>query len=286
MKFFSKQKNIDPSEAILIASDPRSGSTWLSEILNTIPKSLVIDEPLHLEQSPELKNLKFYWRQHIPKGTDWEEARDYFRKLFSGKLINPYSSKGLFKTSAASQLIVKTIRAKLLLPWLCKAFDFKYKPIVLVRHPMAVIASLKNHHAFDYPFKPIDLTEITYSEVLNDHQDFLESLRTNAEQQLAWWCISNKYLSDQTDPQWLTVKYEDLITDYEGTLRRIFNTWDLDMPKTLLNKKDIPSASTEKKQIEKNIQLLSWKEKLTKEEKLRYQQILDHFKINYNTLYT
>ena len=286
LKLISNRKKLNPNEVILIVSDPRSGSTWLSEVLQSLPRSLVIDEPLHIKQSLELVKLNFSWRQHIPRGAEWPEAYTFFSNLFSGKQISPYSTKGIRRAYSAKQLIIKSIRAKLLLPWLCDQFDFKYKPIVLVRHPMATIVSLKEHQAFNYPFKPFTKAPSRYSDVFDPFMPFLSELKTNAEQQLALWCISNKYLSQQNAQNWLVIKYEDLLTDFENTLMYIFNNWGINRPEHMMQKKNIPSSSTSKEIIEEQVQLNDWTKKISEEELMSYQKILDYFSVDYDTLYT
>ena len=102
---------MDPNQVILIVSDPRSGSTWLSEVLSTINQSYIIDEPLHINNVHELKALKFEWRQHIPVNRNWPAAKQFFKNLFSGKINNPSISKlGSAKngqTSAVGSLKIK-----------------------------------------------------------------------------------------------------------------------------------------------------------------------------------
>ena len=74
----SKFKQIDPLNAISLFCDPRGGSTWLAETLNTIAYSTIIDEPLHLKNMKSLQKMDFSWRQYIPEDADWPEATSFF----------------------------------------------------------------------------------------------------------------------------------------------------------------------------------------------------------------
>ena len=269
----------------MIASDPRSGSTWLSEIISSIPGSFIIDEPLHLNNVKEIKPLNFSWRQHIPREKKWPAAKSFFKKLFKGQILNPHIAKGYKTTSEANQLIVKTIRAKLLLPWLCKQFDFKYKPIVLVRHPLAMIVSLKKHDSFNYPFERFTLPQSRYSDFLKPHLDFLITLESNEEQQLALWCIANSYLSSLNEGNWVVVRYEELINDYNKTIKRIFDIWELALPSGIDQAKSKASRSTTKNEFKKEEQLNSWQDILSDNEIAKYNEILNYFNVDYFKLY-
>lgn len=59
---------INPKNTILIFSNPRGGSTWLAEILNSIP-SLAI-EPLKLGKLKEFNKLNFCRYQPIPENAN------------------------------------------------------------------------------------------------------------------------------------------------------------------------------------------------------------------------
>ncbi len=78
-------KNFAPQSAISLFCDPRGGSTWLAETLNCIPKSTIIDEPLHLGNIKKNSHLKFGWRQYIPEEEPWPLAKQYISKVLRGK---------------------------------------------------------------------------------------------------------------------------------------------------------------------------------------------------------
>ncbi len=59
-KVISLFKNLKPENAISLFCDPRGGSTWLAETLNTIAGSIIIDEPLHLRNIKNWKTWAFH----------------------------------------------------------------------------------------------------------------------------------------------------------------------------------------------------------------------------------
>jgi len=277
-------KNFNPEESKLIISDPRSGGTWLAELLNCIPHSLLIDEPLNLTNNRALEKLNFSWRQYIPENTDWNEAKTYFQHLFSGKKIDHKYSKLNFSSLKAKSLIFKFIRAKGLLPFILKNFEFKYRPIVLLRNPYAIMASLKNHHAFNYKFREFEIPDSRYMDFLENDLAFLKSLKTNEEQQLAWWCINNSILKESSSKDWILLNYEDLITNFTESMKLIFSNWSLPIPDSLWQNQFRVSSSSNKTEITTDNQLNGWKHQLSKEEIDRYKLVLNYFEIDYEKL--
>ena len=139
----SQFKHFQPSSNFLIFSEPRGGSTWLSQMIRTIPKTAVIWEPINPRIYSELRGMKFGWRQFIPDNEVWPEAEDFLLQILSGKKLSYHttSHSNIDQFINAERLIIKFCRGHAILPWLTKRFDLKFKPIYLVRHPFAVVSS-------------------------------------------------------------------------------------------------------------------------------------------------
>src|SRR5690606_8614167 len=117
----------DPNKARIICGDPRGGTTWLAQLLNQLPGSALIWEPLAVSEVREVNALNFQWRQFIPQNESWPEARALMERILSGRLLSPYlcqqTTPGQFRH--ASHLLIKFCRANQLLPWLTKQFNFE-----------------------------------------------------------------------------------------------------------------------------------------------------------------
>ena len=87
ISLFSKFRKNRAEDQILIFSDPRGGSTWLTEIIKSIPNTAIIWEPLHLKYIHQLRELNFGWRQYIPEEVDWPQAKLLFTKIIEGKVL-------------------------------------------------------------------------------------------------------------------------------------------------------------------------------------------------------
>lgn len=237
---------VDPTKALLLFASPRGGSTWLEEMLATIPRTATIWEPLDRVRNPEVGKLGFWARQHIPEDADWPEAEQMFMRLFSGQLLSPYltSSTTPAMLASAERLVVKFVRGNLLLPWVTERFELP-KPVLLVRHPCAVVASMKafgawDKNSFEQPPRH------RYDGVVRQISDIIGPIHHFEEHLARVWCINNAWIlgHPRNGLDWTTVTYEELVLNTEPTLRRIFSAWQMTVPREALEIARRPSRTT------------------------------------------
>src|SRR4051812_7641543 len=106
-------------DAVVVASSPRSGSTWLGQILSAIPGSAILFEPMHLKYVPEAVEAGFSWRTYVPPETRWPQGKAFLTQVFDGRVLNWWTTQEMTLRSALSArfLVVKFVRATRLLPW-------------------------------------------------------------------------------------------------------------------------------------------------------------------------
>ncbi len=243
-----QQMQADPSKAILLFASPRGGSTWLEEMLATIPRTATIWEPLDLDRGTGPRELDLAWRQHIPEGTRWPEAEELFSRLLSGKVLSPYLAQATTPAElrAADRLIVKLVRGHLLLPWLVERFPLP-KPVLLVRHPCAVVASMIKHGAWDaHPIPPPRPASHRHDELMIHYHDIAGPITTKEEYLAFIWCSTHAYLlkNPLNDKAWTTITYEELLLDTEATLKKVFTPWGMPVPQEALEISKRPSRTT------------------------------------------
>ena len=130
-----------------------------------------------------LRKIGFSWRQFIPEHEKWDDAKIAIHSIMNGKTLN-YALCNLNsvpETLKANQIILKFIRGKALLPWYVNQFKLKFKPLVLIRHPFAIAASLLKHPAWSYDFKRFEIPNSPYNHFYKTHFRFLASLQTKEE---------------------------------------------------------------------------------------------------------
>lgn len=253
-------------------------------MLNKLNGSAIVYEPLNLDTAPELIKMGFTWRQHIPASKNWIEARRYFSRIFNGERVGGQlflERKFLF--TFCHTLIYKIIRGKLMLKWFLENFEIHNKPIFLIRHPIAVIESMRQHPSWNYDFSRFIVPECKNPEIYIKNEAFFQSLNTKQEQLLAFWCIGNQeMLNDKVlMKEFIIVFYEDLIAEPKTVVQKIFAEFSIPLPDTIFSELQRPSKSSNQTQeIKFKDQIGKWKKSLSLEELQRYQFILDHFKIN------
>lgn len=124
-------------EAIWLVSDGRSGSTWLSDLINSDRAYRELFEPFHPHIVNKARHFALF--QYLrPEDTN-SPAGEFLRLVFSGKfkhLRSDVSKPRLFYKG----LLVKDIFAHLLMPWVNQNISH-VKKILLIRNPFAVALS-------------------------------------------------------------------------------------------------------------------------------------------------
>lgn len=279
-------RSFNPAGNILIFSSPRSGSTWLAELINTLPNSVILWEPLHLRKVKEFRELGFDWRQHIPEDEQWKEAEEVFRELLKGKLLNSWMSSKDFplKFCRADRMIIKFVRANGMLPWLTKTFEFEKEPVFLLRHPFAVVASQMKEGSWDNKSEGFQVPGMPFNSIFREHAPFLSTLKSKEEGIVANWCINNKIVltNKRNGKDWIVLHYENLLLKPEEELQRIFNRWNLPMPEGILNNITKASSTTQEPTFQKDLeaQLSKWQVFFKDEQIEQLQKVLDYFEID------
>ena len=276
--------DFDPEQNLYVFSDPRGGSTWLHEIVSCVPRTAPLWEPLHPHHAPALARLGFSWRQYIPQSDDWPEARAALERTLRGRALNSWSAKGPLRAyREADRLAVKVCRGNALLPWLARQFDFAFAPILLVRHPFAVVASQKAWGAWKHEkFSGVDPDGLDPETPFGRHAAFLTEIETWEEYRTAVWCATTGHALQVPDPRWLTVHYEHLLEDPEPEVNRLFGEWGLPVPESTPNGLHTPSAMASRTlRSSADEQVTKWTRAFTPDEVRRMAAVLDEFGVTH-----
>ena len=299
---FINKKKVNQKDTIIIVGTPRSGSTWLMEILETIPEYTYLFEPINPIYCPEAFNIGFKSRHYIAIDKDWPEAEEYLKRVFTGQVfghLDPYKLKYkvMRRRVFADKLIVKFIKFNRMLPWASNRFQLRGK-FFIIRHPCAVIASQLKTDIFGYhpTSPPIKGIFPTHKQIIEEASqiDFLDSsllkkiktYKTKEEMLAVVWCLDN--LVPLTSPKphpWTTVIYEKLVKDGKREISRIFKEINEEIPESALKQLREPSMLTMKsdeKYLENtNKQLSKWKKYLSKKQISRILSIVEEFGLDF-----
>jgi hypothetical protein len=128
-----------PAQTTVLYSSGRSGSTWLSEILGSVPRTRLIFEPFHPHRG--LAELADYRYRYIEPGRDVPVLEAVYDAILNGKRATPWTEHLNSPTTMIyKRRLVKLVRANLLFPWLVNRYPDQ-KHVLLLRHPAAVVLS-------------------------------------------------------------------------------------------------------------------------------------------------
>lgn len=235
----------DIGNTIVISGAPRTGTSWLAEILHTIPRSSILSEPIRADVDPELKSLGFSGRTYIPPEADRPEAEQWMIRLLSGRILNYNTSHTtLREIIRCKHHIIKFIRANRLLRWMAEKFPIR-PPILLIRHPCAVVASQMRYEGWKN-----DMCVQVDSRFLEAYQwvkDILPDIETQEEVFAVTWCMDYfAVLSTPKPHPWILLTYEKLVNQGEEELQRIFNALEIELAGDAVKRLKMPSWSSRK----------------------------------------
>lgn len=292
-------------EVLLLTGSARSGTTWVMELLEEIPGTCHIMEPFAREKIPppsDPRRFKEIARCNFGLGfrpylslEEENPALETFLCHLMGRL-NSFPSWGLGishfslpeiieRYSSPKRLIVKCTRAQRLLPWILRRFSTK--SILLMRHPLAVVASQLHH-----PYWQHDLVDkehpIITKEVERDYPDLVEyaaGLVHIEEKLAATWCFDYLIPLENWDNcrDALLVTYEQLVTEPESVLDAMQDYIGIEFPKTVFHKLGKPSAATVEDSLVMSGMnpLTTWQDRLSSEEISRTLRVVEGFGLSF-----
>ncbi len=280
---FLRAKKFDAKSSMIIFSEPRGGSTWLMEILSRLPKTAAIFEPFHSHYGA----LESYtWGNHKKTTDTWPEGKDAIVDILNVNNLDSYQLERSpwYEYLFAKKFVFKSVMGTPIMPWIIENFEFQFKPIYILRHPLSVASStLENLYMRDRTINVDHKWEPTgYNKALfNKHRDLFTEDANTMDTLIARWCINNHYALQQNQ-KWITIHYEHMLLQPKQTLAKIFKEWKFDLPKDIQNNLDIPSHSDFKKDFrkDKNEQLQKWINRYSEKELSHFQSILDRFEID------
>ena len=209
----------DYSDSVFLAGSGRSGTTWLSEIVNHDNEYHYIFEPFYPDKVDVCKN--FRRKQYLRPADRREEFLKPARYIFSGRVRSLWTDR-FNKKLLVRRRLIKDIRANLLIGWIRS--NFPEMPLVLLlRHPCAVTSS---RLALGWK----DILDDTLGQT-NLIEDFLAPFETEIraakgdfERSIFLWCIENYVPLRQLGKEdLLLIFYEDLCVAPENEIRRLFS---------------------------------------------------------------
>jgi hypothetical protein len=304
-----KGKKIDSRDTILIVGSPRSGTTWVMNILSTLPGYTYLFEPLNPMWFPESFEVGFRSRTYVPHDCTWPDGEQYLKNIFEGKhahlpiksnplsdVLQGFSLTTFVKYLWNDKLIVKSVNMNRMLPWVAQHFHLR-GIVCIVRHPCAVVASqlkagLCGYRTAAPPYIDVFPTLDTLMDEVNEIDglsnnvvNLLKKISTREEILATVWCLDNyAVLSQPTSNLWDLVVYENLLQKKEE-LEHLFSTLgEKKIPRLAFHRYKQPSVVTtkeSKRDLRRPDQHLSqWKTYLSEKQIERILRVVTAFDID------
>jgi Sulfotransferase family len=279
---------------IFIFSAPRSGSTYLLELLSIEPGMKVYDEPESISKPAARRELGV---------ANWEDAtilqkREVVYKQYFTKLINnqiPELNTPMYRRTG--RLFTNRVAFKVLhggediVPWFAETFGAYV--VILVRHPIATSLSHEQ-----LPRLPYFIQQESVRRRLNETQlRVIEGIIRNGnhfEKGILNWCLQYMFvLGPDRDADWAIISYEDLVTRPRETINYLSQKLNLRCAHRMLagqNRPSISSVLSTQKMLadlergklgDRRVLIERWKAQVDDSMERRVFELLDLFEIDF-----
>jgi hypothetical protein len=229
---------------VFLLSSGRSGSTWLTRMLESLPSTRTIFEPFHAKRGYQA--LAPYRYRYLPPDETDRVLRDTLADVLSGRQRSVWSDQfNPLRPATYRRRLVKEVRINVLAPWLTRAFP-EARFLFLVRHPIPLaLSQLKGGWA-------LSSRRLYQQSELADHYD-LHKLNefgwpTNGFESLVlFWAVENlvaRQCAEQSGS--MLVRYEDLVLHPQRSLEGIERHIGAELPSSARHRFSETSWSSRK----------------------------------------
>jgi Sulfotransferase family len=232
----------DHRDSVFLAGSGRSGTTWLSEVINHSGGYHYVFEPFNPARVGAFGHFRS--KQYLRPDDTREEFLKPASLALTGALKSSWTDR-FNRALVARRRLIKDIRANLLLGWM--RANFPDMPIVLLlRHPCAVVASrlaLGWKDNLSETMEQQDLVE----DFLLPMETGIHAARDAFERHLILWCIDNYVPLRQFAPGEIHLTfYENLLISPEAELQSLFTFLGEDLDDRTCDRLDRPSPLSRK----------------------------------------
>ena len=176
----------DHRSSVFLAGSGRSGTTWVSEIVNHRNGYRLLFEPFHPGKVAICEGYRR--KQYLRPDDRREEYLEPARRILTGGLRDFWTDR-FNRKFVAKRRLIKDIRANLLLGWMHA--NFPEMPLVLLlRHPCAVAASRLALGWRDNLSETMEQEELV-EDFLGPVEAEIRAAREGFERHIFLWCIEN-----------------------------------------------------------------------------------------------
>jgi len=275
---------IPVEETFIIAGSNRSGTTWLQEVIASLPNTVTSFEPLHVDAVSKAASAGFHKLKYCDHDAEWSSGREYLQRVLTGQEWNSYTAalNPIRDCFQPQNLVVKFIHANGIIEWMTNQFPTR-KPVVVIRHPCAVLSSVL-HLKWDNSYLRDTLMQSELVQSSTPLMSYVETLTTPLEQLAARWCLENAPLFRMANPDCIhRITYESLVSRGPTALMELFQAWNIDPPQALAETFAKESTLSAQNRNYDNAQhrLSKWKSERTIQETTTILRVLNDFGLDF-----
>lgn len=276
--------NYTPEQSIVLLGGPRSGTTWLAELLCTIPDTALMFEPLYLPKVKAARKAGVDWHTFLLPQEQWPQGEAFCRQILTGKVLNGWTTSFMPMQRAIRprRWVIKLVRANMMLGWMLETFPF-LRPALLIRHPCSTILSMRQQGWPQITYPP----RLKKFEAAFPHVETLRSTwRHPVEYAAALWCMSYMAaLLTAPRDRYALVSFERMVRKGEEEIRRLFAFLKCDLPPEALARLRRYSQMTKKDSpmYKGGDPLSKWRDALSAEEVRMILDVVKQFGMDFYT---
>jgi hypothetical protein len=278
-----------PSSApnVFIFSTPRSGSTWVEELIWSQPGFKSCDEPLNLRNPLVRRSLGIDDWRTLYGGDAQSYLEPYFRAFCEGRLgfLNPNPLRKYYRP-LTYRIVFKVLHGgEDRINWFRDTYNGRI--VLLIRHPIPVALSREVHPRLDTfvngPYRA------HFADGLITHARRIFERGTDLERGVLSWCFQNALPLREATDDWVVVSYEQMVLDPAPAIKALAHKLDLPRPDRMLKRLTVPSAVKPKSDPETQRMLENeerealvgkWRRRVSGEQEGQAMQILEVFGID------
>ncbi|MEM7031752.1 MAG: sulfotransferase [Chloroflexota bacterium] len=271
----------DYKRTVFLSGTEKSGTTWLSDIINYKNEYRYVFEPFWPLKVPICHG--FHAQQYLRPENDDPYFVETATQILSGKIRNSWTDK-YHRRFMANQRLIKDVRTNLFLKWLHVHFP-DMPNILMLRHPCAVARSQLRRTEWKPSLKDEFLAQDTLvDDFLHPFVKHIEQAKPGFETFVFRWCIQNYVPLKQFKPGEIhLIFYEDLCNEPKAEIDRLFKYMGRDYDETVYQNIRKPSpVSREESAIMSGGSLIDgWRKQITSDQIAQAVDILGLFGLDY-----
>jgi hypothetical protein len=280
-RHFYRELNHDINNSILIAGVARSGTTWLADLIRSQTPCRMMWEPFNPHKNDQYNKFPDFLYKR-PSDSD-PQLLEFATRVFNGDIRNKWIDREVDRLTFKYRL-VKDVRINLFLYWLHENFP-KIPLIFIIRHPCAVVLSrMISRWDVDDDIRAFLTQEKLVKDFLKNKLDLINNAKSIESKHAIIWAIQNLIPIKQFENSVLNlIFYEDLCTQPEIEIPKIFNMIGLRYQDTIFQQLNKPSRTIKKSSavLTGEDKISRWKNVMTKDQIHNVLSIVEEMGLGY-----